>query len=409
MVEILNSWSHADGAARASALFRSRFDTEPDGVWAAPGRVNVIGEHVDYNGGPCLPIALPHRTYVALRARPDDRVRLTTRQADPPTWEGRLADIAPGLADDWVAYAAGAARVLLDDGYPIGGFDAAIDSCVPLGAGLSSSAAIECAVAIALDDVNRLGLAASDQGRARLAGVCARAENEIVGAPTGGMDQAASLRTADGKAILLDTLDNSVRQVPLGLDDAGLALLVIDTRAHHALVDGQYAARRRTCEQVAARLGVRTLREVADPQAALATLTDDVELRRVRHVFTEIARVGTVVSLVEAGRVAEIGPVLDASHASLRDDYEVSCPELDVAVEASRAAGALGARMTGGGFGGSAIALVPSDLTGIVMDAVAAAFGDHGMGHPAFLVARAAGPAERVAGSPVARPAGVLA
>ncbi len=397
MVDVLDSWSDDDGVARATELFRARFDENPDGVWAAPGRVNVIGEHIDYNGGPCLPIALPHRTYVALRRRRDTHVRLTSRQARPPVWEGDLDDIKPGMAEDWVGYAAGAARILLEDGFTVSGFDAAIDSCVPWGAGLSSSAALECAVGIALDDVNNLGLGGDDAGRARLASICARAENDIVGAPTGGMDQAASLRTADGKAILLDTLDNSVRQVPLGLDEAGLALLVIDTRAPHTLNDGQYAARRDTCERVARRLGVRTLREVVDKPAALAGLTDDVEHRRVRHVFSEIDRVDHLVALVEGGHVDQIGPLLDASHASLRDDYEVSCPELDLAVETARTQGAIGARMTGGGFGGSAIAVVPKDHVEPVMTAIDAAFAAHDMNKPVFLVARAAGPATRVA------------
>ncbi len=393
MTAPLLAWSDAQGAVRARALFRSAFDAEADGVWASPGRVNLIGEHVDYNGGLCLPMALPHRTFAAVRRRDDDVVRLVSALEPGDVWTGTLAGIAPGLVGSWVGYAGGPAWSLAQDGHTLGGFDAAIDSCVPLGAGLSSSAAIECAVALALDELFGLGLAAAgDAGRVQLAAACVRAENEVAGAPTGGMDQAASLRATAGHALLLDTLDNSVAQVPFHLAEAGLELLVIDTRAEHALVDGQYAARRAACHAAAARLGVGTLREVTDLDAALAALPDPVEQRRVRHVVTEIARVEQFVDLVRADRVREVGPLMDASHESLRVDYEVSCAELDVAVGASRSAGALGARMTGGGFGGSAIALIEADAAGDVADAVARAFGGRGWPVPGFLLA-VAGPA----------------
>ncbi len=362
-------------------------------MWASPGRVNLIGEHVDYNGGLCLPMALPHRTFAAVRRRDDQVVRLVSSLSPDDVWTGTLAGIAPGLVSSWVAYAGGPAWSLAQDGHTLGGFDAAIDSCVPLGAGLSSSAAIECAVALALDELFGLGLAATgDSGRAQLAATCVRAENEVAGAPTGGMDQAASLRATAGHALLLDTLDHSVAQVPFHLAEAGLELLVIDTRAEHALVDGQYAARRAACHAAAARLGVGTLREVTDLDAALAALPDTIEQMRVRHVVTEIARVEQFADLVRDDRVREVGPLMDASHESLRVDYEVSCDELDVAVEAARAAGALGARMTGGGFGGSAIALVEADAASSVSEAVAEAFRARGWREPGFLIA-VAGPA----------------
>jgi galactokinase len=387
------AWNEAEGADRATTLFRAAFGADPDGVWASPGRVNLIGEHVDYNGGLCLPIALPHRTFVALRRRDDEVVRLMSSLDPEDIWTGTLDGIAPGLVSSWVAYAGGPAWSLAQDGHTLGGFDAAVDSCVPLGAGLSSSAAIECAVALALDELFGLGLAASgDAGRAVLAAICVRAENEVAGAPTGGMDQAASLRATTGHALLLDTLDHSVAQVPFHLAEAGLELLVIDTRAEHALVDGQYASLRVACHAAAARLGVGTLREVTDLDAALADLPDPVERRRVRHVVTEIARVEQFVELVREDRVRDVGPLMDASHESLRRDYEVSCDELDVAVEAARAAGALGARMTGGGFGGSAIALVEAEAATSVAEAVAGAFGERGWREPGFLIA-VAGPA----------------
>jgi galactokinase len=293
---------------------------------------------------------------------------------------------------------AGVAWALRGLGLPVRGFDAAVDSCVPYGAGLSSSAALESAFAVALSSVHGLGLASDDAGRARLAAACVRAENEIAGAPTGGMDQAAALRGLAGSALLLDCRDGEVEQEPFDLAAHGLALLVIDTRAEHALVDGQYAARRATCEDSARILGVPTLREVTDLPAALSLLDDGtpdggVRVRRVRHVVTEIARVLDFVALLRDGRLDEVGPLMDASHASLRDDYEVSCRELDLTVTAARAAGALGARMTGGGFGGSAIALVRAGSEGDVATAVADAFAGAALNPPAFLLALPSAPA----------------
>ena len=406
----LDAWAPVDGARRAAAAFTERFDAEPGGVWSAPGRVNLIGEHTDYNGGLCLPVNLPHRTYVALRRAEGEGsdaavVRLASAQEQGAgVWSSPLVDVLPGRVDGWPAYAAGVAWALGEDGHRVGGFDAVVDSCVPYGAGLSSSAALECAVAVALDDAFEIGLAADDAGRARLAQAAVRAENEVAGAPTGGMDQSSSLRAQEGHALLLDTRDGSVRHVPFDLAAAGLALLVVDTRAEHQLADGQYAARRTACEAAARQLGVTTLREVAVDRLddALARIADgdlpaEVTRRRVKHVVTEIARVERFVELLDAGRVREVGPLMDASHASLRDDYEVSAPELDVVVEAARAAGALGARMTGGGFGGSAIALVEVGAIDTVASAVARAFDEAGFRAPAFLVAEASAPASRTA------------
>lgn len=394
------AWPDPTGVERVRRLFHGTFGEQPDGVWAAPGRVNVIGEHVDYNAGPCLPIALPHRTFAAVHRRDDDTVRLVSGLAPTELWAGRIADLGPGEGGaaqaGWAAYAAGVAWALRENGYAVSGFDAAIDSCVPLGAGLSSSAALECAIGLALSDLHALGLGGDDAGRTALAAACVRAENDVVGAPTGGMDQAASLRATHGHALLLDNRDQSVRQVPLDLDGAGLALLVIDTRVTHALVDGQYAARRAACESAAARLGLASLREVTDLGAALAALDDDVQRRRVRHVVTEIDRVGRAVALLEAGRPRDLGPLLDASHESLRGDYEVSCPELDRAAGTAHGAGALGARMTGGGFGGSAIALVERADVERVGSAVIEAFVHAGWTTPALFTATPAAGAQRV-------------
>lgn len=406
-VEWLEAWTPEEGAARAAALFEATFGEAPSGVWSAPGRGNLIGEHTDYNGGLVLPFALPHRTYAAMRARTDGQIRLVSAQEAGEIREIALADVAPGTVDGWIAYVVGTAWALAQQGLTIDGFDVAITSCVPYGAGLSSSAALEGSVAIGLDALYGLGLGRDDAGRQRLVAACIRAENQIAGAPTGGMDQAAALRSAAGHALLLDCRSLEVRQIPFDLAAEGLALLVIDTRAEHQLVDGQYAARRATCEAAAAVLGVGTLREVADLPAALATLAapdavaaltaagqdPQVAARRVRHVVAEIARVEEVERLLDAGRTAEVGPLLTAAHASLRDDYEVSCHELDVAVGAAIAAGALGGRMIGGGFGGSAIALVRTEDVEQVAGEVAAAFSAEGLTPPAFLVAVASAPA----------------
>ncbi|WP_240645768.1 galactokinase [Georgenia sp. SYP-B2076] len=433
--DLITAWPEPEGAARARGLFAQTFDAAPDGVWSAPGRVNLVGEHTDYNDGLCLPIALPHRTFVALRTRadapPGRPVRLVSAQEpgtpDPTTGQPAVRSqdldaVGPaggsGAVPGWPAYAVGVAWALEQAGLArdLPGFDVAVDSCVPYGAGLSSSAALECAVAVALDDAADLGLAGpaatpDDMGRARLAAACVRAENEVAGAPTGGMDQAAALRARDGHALLLDCRDGSVEHVPFDLAPAGLALLVIDTRAEHQLVDGQYASRRAACREAARRLGVDSLRVVADAVTAggslddvLARLDDDEQRRRVRHVVTEIARVRELAALLRAHPGAalrevldQVGAILDTSHVSARDDYEISSPELDLAVTASRAAGAHGARMTGGGFGGSAVALVEAAHAKDIADAVARAFAGAGFHAPAFLLASAAGPAGRVA------------
>jgi galactokinase len=408
----VGAWEPADGAARVRELFTDRFAAEPDGTWSAPGRVNLIGEHTDYNGGLCLPFDLPHSTYVAVRRTDGDTVRLVSAQESTGVREVALSEVAPGTVSGWPAYVVGVAWALREAGHEVGGFDIAVDSCVPYGAGLSSSAALECSAAVALDALFGLGLAGTaaepdDAGRTTLAQACIRAENEIAGASTGGMDQSVSLRGRAGHALLLDTRDGSVRHVPFDLTAHDLALLVIDTKAEHALVDGQYAARRAACEQAAAQLGVSSLREIdpdrlGDALAALAHGTGavgagshdaEVLVKRVRHVVTEIARVEEFVALLDDDRVEQVGGAMDASHASLRDDYEVSCRELDVAVDAARGAGALGARMTGGGFGGSAIALVRAGDVDAVAAAVADAFEAEGLHTPAFLVAVASDPA----------------
>ena len=372
--------------------FGERFGRAPDGRWAAPGRVNLIGEHVDYAQGLALPFAIAERTVVEVARRDDDRVRLASL-AEEGEFDGPLADVGPGAPEGWAGYAAGVLWALRADGHDVGGVDLLVTDTVSLGAGLSSSAALECSTALAVDDLFGLGLGGSPEGRRALAAACVRAENDVVGANTGGMDQAASLLATAGHALLLDTRDGSTRQVPFAPGDEGLGVLVIDTRVRHRLADGQYGNRRAAVEKAAAALGLPSLRDAS--LAALAGLDPEL-LPRARHVVTEIARVRETVALLDAGRLRDIGPLLDASHASLAGDYDVSAPELDVAVAAAREAGALGARMTGGGFGGSAIALVPLDRCDAVGDAVRAAFAAEGFTEPEIRGAEPSAGASRV-------------
>jgi galactokinase len=383
-------------ADHAAELFRSTFGAEPSGVWSAPGRVNLIGEHTDYNGGLCLPIALPQRTFAAVRRRDDDVVRVVSAQADGLV-EVSLGAVGPGNPSGWAAYVAGVPWSLRSAGYAVGGLDVAVDGRVPLGAGRSSSAALECAVVAAASDLHDLGLLASASGRSTLAAVCVEAENAVAQAPTGGMDQSAALLAEEGHALLLDCRDHSTEQVPFDLTAHGLALLVMDTRAEHALVDGQYAERRDSCEQAARELDVASLREVSADDLAeiLPTLSSDLLRRRARHVVTEIERVRQAVGALRNDDFQAVGRLFLESHASMRDDFEISVAELDTAVDAAVGAGALGARMTGGGFGGSAIALVQADAAEATITAVEKAFADSGFGAPDCFVVTASGSAGR--------------
>ncbi|GLW67815.1 galactokinase [Kitasatospora phosalacinea] len=367
-----------DAAADAAAAFASAFDGPPDGVWAAPGRINLIGEHTDYNEGYVLPAALPHATRVAARRREDGLVRVFSAQGDGSVTAFALAELAPGSVPGWAAYPAGVFWALAEAGHRVGGADLAFSSDVPTGAGLSSSAALECATAIALDELYGLGLDAP--GRALLA---QRAENAYVGVPCGALDQMASSCCVAGHAYFLDTRTLTGRQVPLDLPAVGLSLLVIDTRVKHDLGDGAYAGLRAGCERAAELLGVRALRDVDTDGLAAAEERLPAELRPLlRHVVTEDRRVLDTVALLDAGDPRALGPVLTAGHASLRDDYRVSCPETDLAVDAANAAGALGARMMGGGFGGSVLALVDTDRLAEVERAVRGAFAAAGFGEP---------------------------
>jgi galactokinase len=370
--------SGAASAGPAKRWFADCFGGRPEGVWRAPGRANLIGEHTDYNQGWVLPFALHLGVTVAASRRDDGVLAIASRQAPGPPVALPLAALVPGAATGWAAYPAGVAWALRGAGHGLaGGASLAIDSDLPQGAGLSSSAALECATALALAGLYRL-----DLPRPELATLAWRAENDFVGVPSGIMDQSASLLCRAGQALLLDCRSGATTDVPLDPARAGLELVIVDTSARHALGDGRYAERRHECDRAAAVLGVSSLREVSSPDAA-AGLADPVLRRRARHVITENRRVEETVALLNGGDLAGVGEVLRASHASLRDDFEVSWPEADVAVDAAADAGALGARMMGGGFGGSALALVPAGQRA-VSAAITAEFARRGWPPPAF-------------------------
>ncbi|MET9445595.1 galactokinase [Streptomyces cinerochromogenes] len=363
------------GAQQAADRFAALYGAEPEGVWAAPGRVNLIGEHTDYNDGFVMPFALPHQALAAVSRRTDGILRLHSADVEGGIVELRLDALAPESDREWTAYPAGVVWALREAGHEITGADVHLSSTVPTGAGLSSSAALEVVIALALNDLYDLGLQ-----RWKLARLCQRAENVYVGAPTGIMDQTASACCEQGHALFLDTRDLSQQQIPFDLAAEGLRLLVVDTQVKHAHSGGEYGRRRAGCEKGAALLGVDALRDVPydELDAALARLGDEEEvIRLVRHVVTEDERVERTVALLRAGDPRSIGPILTEGHASLRDDFRISCPELDLVVDTALAHGALGARMTGGGFGGSAIVLAEATdvdtLTKTIEEAFAAA------------------------------------
>lgn len=370
----------AHGASRTAAAFREVYGTDPTGVWAAPGRVNLIGEHTDYNDGFVMPLALPHTTIAAAAPRADGVLRLHSGNVRGGIVELRTDRLRPASDGGWAAYPAGVLWALQEAGLPVGGADLHFDSVVPTGAGLSSSAALEVATALALDDLYGLGLAPQ-----RLAQLAQRAENAFVGVPCGIMDQTASACCTEGHALFLDTRDLTSRQVPFDLAAAGLRLLVVDTRVQHELGDGAYAERRAGCERGARALGVPALRDVMYEELpqALEKLGDEADVRPlVRHIVTENRRVQDVIARLDAGDPRGIGPLLSDGHASLRDDFRISCAELDLVVETASEAGALGARMTGGGFGGSAIVLVEEAAAETVGKAVTEAFAATGYATP---------------------------
>ena len=356
--------------------FHELFGHKAEVLAEAPGRVNLIGEHIDYSEGFVLPFAIADRTFAAISRNNDGLVRIASQQRKNRIFTIDVNDVKPGSAGDWEKYVLG---VIWSMGIT-SGVDILVDGHVPSGAGLSSSAALECSVAVGLNTLFNLGKSLEDMARATQ-----KAENDYVGMPCGIMDQSVSLMGREGAALLLDCRDLTTESVPFDVASAGLELLIIDTQAHHALVDGGYAERRASCESVAAKFDIPSMRHLTmDLLESRKHEVTDTEFIRARHAVTEIQRVKDAVIALRASDFHTLGHLINESHNSLRDDYTVSCPELDEAVNASRAAGALGARMVGGGFGGSAIALIKADQIENTKDAIRKAYAAKSFKAPRF-------------------------
>lgn len=395
----------------ATSLFREQFDAEPAGVWAAPGRVNVIGDHVDYAGGISIPFALQQNTAVAVAPNELNSYRVVSVApgADTANREEIPVDaVGPLSPANWAGYVVGAIWAGIESGVipKTQGLDIAVVSDVPLGSGLSSSAALECSSAVAAYEL-ATGHGPDEQARTRLVEACIRAENEVVGASTGGLDQRASLFGEEGKALVIDFQAGTTTLVPFDLSGHGLALLIADTNAPHALNDGQYASRRGVIDDVTAALAAQdgienaTLRDVEENAVERARQwatesNGDPELvaRRVKHVVEETARTARAAEALKADDLDTFRTLMRDSHESLRDQYEVVTPELESAFQA---AGKYGSRMTGGGFGGSVITLVDASQVESTAAAIAQAAKDKGFPAPTFLVATPGAGARRLA------------
>ncbi|MEB3983582.1 galactokinase [Mycobacterium sp. 663a-19] len=352
--------------------------------YAAPGRINLIGEHTDYNLGFALPIALPQRTTATFVPDGGDAITVTSDRVDGSV---RIPlDTAPGGVTGWAGYVAGVVWALRQAGHPVPGGAMSITSDVEMGSGLSSSAALECAALGAIASAAGVHIDAKDQAR-----LAQRAENEYVGAPTGLLDQLAALFGQPSTALLIDFRDVTVAPVPFDPDGSGVALLLIDSRARHRHAGGDYAARRASCERAAAELGASSLRDLQDRgPSVVAALSDPVDARRARHVLTENRRVLDFVAALRVSDLAEAGRICNASHQSMRDDFEITTEHIDLIADTAVGAGALGARMTGGGFGGCVIALVPADRVDSVTEAVRRALCDKGFQRPVITRTHAA-------------------
>ena len=349
-----------------ASKFQEVFGTRPDIIASAPGRVNLIGEHVDFLDGFVLPFAISDATTVAIAKNSSNKIRCASIQKKGAVSTIDCANIAPKSGEAWTRYPIG---VLWSLGIETG-IDILVDGQVPLGAGLSSSAALECAVATAINELFNLGLTLPELARA-----AQRAENIYVGMPCGIMDQSVSLMANEGNALLLDTRDLSIEQIPFNIAPLGLELLVIDTQVHHALVDGGYAERRASCEKAIADLGITSLRDISISEfVARKPELDEKTYLRAFHGVTEMKRVLDAVALLKAGDFVGFGEIVTAAHISLRDNYTVSCPELNLAVDTALKFGALGSRMIGGGFGGSAIALIKAKDSELIKSEIKSGF-----------------------------------
>ncbi len=360
--------------AGAQSGFKKIFGYEASGIWSAPGRANLIGEHTDYNNGFVFPFGIDRRTYVALSPRQDMLCRVASGLSEE-IYEYEISQTMPTQLD-WALYPLGVAWTMQEKAKF--GFDAYFVSEVPIGAGLSSSAAIECSIGIALNEIWEAGYS-----KQQIALLGQKAENEVVGAPTGIMDQTASMLAKSDAAVLIDCKTLETKLVPLGLSSQGLVVAVIDTRVSHRHSDGGYRSRREACEKGAKIMGVESLREltVSDLDAAKQKM-DDVTFRRCRHVITENQRVLEAVNALRAGEMDQLGQLLLQSHASMRDDFEISIDELDTAVEVAMRVGAVGSRMTGGGFGGAAIAIIDQSKLEMLSAECKREFLAHGFAEP---------------------------
>ena len=372
---------------KLQARFVETYGREPETIWFAPGRVNLIGDHTDYNLGFSLPFAVRFGVLCAAARRNDESIAVASQQFNGVATID-MSTLQPGRIDEWYSYIAGSAYGLREQGVTVGA-DLMVDGDVPPGAGMSSSAALSCVTALTLNQ-----LAGDSISRHDIALIAQAAEHRFAGTPCGLLDQTASLQSTENHVLLVDFRDMSTTAFPLNLTVEELALLVIDTRAPHRLVDSEYASRRQACESAAKELGVASLRDITD--VSVASSLDKERAQRVRHVVTENQRTLETTELLSRGKAADIGPLLTASHISLRDDFQVTVPELDVAVDAALSAGALGARMTGGGFGGSVVALIPIAQRDAIAEAVTSAYARHGFTAPLLLDVEPAAGAHQV-------------
>jgi len=357
-------------------LFAKGFGYPPEVVASAPGRVNLIGEHIDYSEGFVLPFAIDAVTKCAIAKRDDGKIRIISAQKKNEIIESNLEAIAAKEGSAWSRYIYGVIWAMEIET----GLDIYIDGKVPLGAGLSSSAALECSLATALNHLFHL-----EKTLPELARLTQRAENDYVGVPCGIMDQSISLMARAGYGLLLDCQDLSTRHIKIDFASKSLRLLIIDTQAHHALTDGGYAKRRESCEEVAKIFSIPSLRQLSmESLLAHKAKLSELQFKRARHGVSEMLRVLDAVKALEAEDFEALGQLLNQSHNSLRDDYEVSCPELDLAVDTALSSGALGARMVGGGFGGSAIALIKESDAGTISSTIERAFAKNGFKAPRF-------------------------
>jgi len=386
-----------NGLTELYERFEQRFG-RPGTLYRAPGRVNIIGEHTDYNDGFVLPTNTALYTSVAVASREDHIVRAHSALFDE-SFEFALDGIEPGGAPRWAEYLKGVAAVLQREGCELAGVDLLIDGEIPLGGGLSSSASLEAAVGVAL-----LGAAGQSLEAMSLALACQRAEHEFGGVPCGIMDQAVIAACPLGHAMLLDCRSLDARFVPLPAD---LCLLVVDSGVKHSLGDGGYRKRREECDHALEWLadrepGVASWRDVDPPMLERhAGELDDAPFRRARHAVTETRRALEAVAALERGDLTALGAILDASHASLRDDFAVSCREMDFLVETAQATrGVLGARMVGGGFGGCMIALLEPAALESARERIVRAYREYAGAEPWQHVVEPAPPAGPADGAP---------